>query len=53
MTPLEIFLASFIIGKVTDEIAARYDGDKHPRLKKYSGILGNIAKLWLRLKGGE
>ena len=51
MTPVEIFLASFIVGKVIDEVAARYDGDKHPKVKKYVGLVGNAAKLWLRLKG--
>ena len=53
MSPLEITLAGFFIGKVIDEIVARYDGDKHPRMKKWVGTLGHVAKLWLLLKGGR
>lgn len=53
MTPLETILLSLFIGKVTDELAARYAGSKHPKLKKYIGSLGYVAKLWLRLKRGK
>lgn len=53
MTLLEGLLASLVIGEITDFLAAKYDGDKHPRLKKYLGLSGRLAKLLLQSKGGK
>ena len=45
MEPLEITLASMLIGKVLDELAFRYGGNKYPKLKEYTGLFGLILKI--------
>ena len=53
MSPLEITLAGLIVGEVIDILAYKYKGDKFPKIKKYVGFFGRVAKLWLLLKGGK
>ena len=48
MDALSIFLASMLVGKVCDELAAKY-----PKWKKYIGIFSWSAKLYGKVKGGK
>lgn len=43
MEPITITIASILVAKVLDELAAK---SKNPKLKKYIGFFSTIARLW-------